>query len=240
MEQIINYIKNGKGVGLLIILAAAVLSTIAFIFTARYFYNQAQPQIMLIAQDFLPVTIKSGKIINPVNTYKRIDLNLGNPKEVFPIVMDTRQEVSQTPTAKQGLFIMADKIYVALPKQTRIFNLDDGLWDQKKFEDFLNHLTGAVFTVLTLIGTGTFFLMYLFKSWIVSVFGLFTVKIMKKEKLFDFPALMRLSALLVCPMEIIGLGLNTLSGLSISGMQIFILALILEGLFIGREDTNQA
>lgn len=238
MLQILNYIKKGKGLGLLIVLAAAVLSTIAFMIAGRYFYNEARPQIMLVAEDFLPITVKGGKIAEPLNTYKQIELNLGRPEDVFPVVLDTRAETSQIPSAKQGLFIMTDKIYAVSPTQTRIFNLTDGVWDKEKFDTFLDNLVGIIFGVLAIICIAILFLVYLFKTWIVSVFGLLSAKIMKKDKIFDFSALMRLSALLVCIMEIIGLGLNLGFGLNITGMQIFFLAVIAEAIFIKREKND--
>lgn len=239
MEQIINYIKNGKGIGALIILAAAVLSTITLMITTRHFYNQVHPQIMLVAQDFLPITVEGGKIVNPVNIHKRIELNLGKNNEVFPIVLDTRQEVSQTPTEKQGLFMMRDKIYAFSPTQMRIFNWEDGIWNKQNFDTFLDYFVGIVFGVMAIICTIMLFLVYLFETWVVSVLGLLGVKVMKKTAFFNFLTLMRLSALLIAVMEVISSILNILLAFSIPGKMIFILALILEGLFIGRENTNK-
>lgn len=240
MEQIINYIKNGKGIGALIILAAAVLSTITLMITTRHFYNQVHPQIMLVAQDFLPITVEGGKIVNPVNIHKRIELNLGKNNEVFPIVLDTRQEVSQTPTEKQGLFMMRDKIYAFSPTQMRIFNWEDGIWNKQTFDTFLDYFVGIVFGVMAIICTIMLFLVYLFETWVVSVLGLLGVKVMKKTAFFNFLTLMRLSALLIAVMEVISSILNILLAFSIPGKMILILALILEGLFIGRENTNEA
>ncbi|MBP3688121.1 MAG: DUF1189 family protein [Alphaproteobacteria bacterium] len=240
MLQIINYIKKGKGVGLLIVLAAAVLSTIILMLSGRYVYSQARPQIMLIAQDFLPITVKDGKVVNPVGTYKRNDLGFGKPGGVFPIVLDTREEISQLPTAKQGLFLMRDKIYTVSPTQKRIFTWEDGVWDTERFETVLDYFSGIVFGILAIIGAAVFFLMYLFKTWLVSVLGLIGVKVMKKDEIFDFSVLMRLSAVLVCVMEIISFALNTVLAFSIPGKMIFFLAVALEWLFIGREKADEA
>ena len=61
MDKIINYIKKGRGLGFIFLLAVAVLKTIPIMFEMKSVYADLQPKIMLIADDFLPIKIEKGK-----------------------------------------------------------------------------------------------------------------------------------------------------------------------------------
>ena len=114
MEKIKLYIRRGKGIGLLFLLASAVLATMFLMISLKSAYTEIKPEVVLVANEFLPITVKGGKIVEPANAYKRIELDFGGKgekKDLFPVVLDTRNEVSSVPTEPQGLFITTDTVY---------------------------------------------------------------------------------------------------------------------------------
>ena len=57
MEKFVNYVRNGKGIGLLFMLAASVVVTIVMLLVAKNFYGEMRPQALIVANDFLPITV---------------------------------------------------------------------------------------------------------------------------------------------------------------------------------------
>ena len=76
MEKLKNYILNGKGMGLLFLLASAVVMAVVSMFIFRSIYQDVKPSVILVAQDVLPVTIKNKEIVEPQNMYKKLSINI--------------------------------------------------------------------------------------------------------------------------------------------------------------------
>ena len=68
MEKIFLYIKQGKGHGLLFLLATAIITTIIFSFSLKTVLNDIKPKALLVAEDFLPIEIKNKEIVSHPNT----------------------------------------------------------------------------------------------------------------------------------------------------------------------------
>ena len=135
MEKIINYIKNGKGLGLLFLLAGSVLITIMYMFVAKEMIKNFEPKVMLIANDFLPLTVNEQKITSPLDTYKRIEINLSDDeqsKDLFPVVLDTKNKNQDLKNEKIGLFITQDSIILKTFNDTKNLKLKDGVYDSNK------------------------------------------------------------------------------------------------------------
>lgn len=81
MEKIKLYIRRGKGIGLLFLLASAVLATMFLMISLKSAYTEIKPEVVLVANEFLPITVKGGKIVEPANAYKRIELDFGGKGE---------------------------------------------------------------------------------------------------------------------------------------------------------------
>ena len=64
MEKIVNYIKNGKGIGFIFLLAVAVLITLIITIKFKEFSVPIREEIVTISKDFLPITVSEGKIIS--------------------------------------------------------------------------------------------------------------------------------------------------------------------------------
>lgn len=240
MEKFVNYVRNGKGIGLLFILAASLIVTIIMLLVAKSFYGEMRPQAMLIANDFLPLTVKGGKIVDPADAYKRVDLKFGNTgteKDNFAVVLDTREPTPSLPKGAQGLYIYKDVIYVASANQIRNYDLQDGLWDKDSFEKLLDSVTGIMSGVIGVVLIGILFVVCLFKTFMAAVFGFIAAKVFGRAKWFDMPSLMRFCAVFISALEILRWG--ALPGISFSGFQTFWGVVLLEIFYILREKPEE-
>lgn len=240
MEKIWEYVKRGKGWGLLFLLAYAVLLTIFIMFNVKTVYNALEPQIGLISRDFLPLTVVQNKIVDPINTYKRMNINLGSDEQTdafFPIVLDTRDDVSEVPQEKQGLFVMKDMVYVITQDQIRKFNLSDGVLDEKGFNEILNNTLGIISAFMAILFVIVFFIAGLIKAGIAMLFGLLGLKFMKSENVWSTDAMMRLCCLLVAGIEFLSWFLN-FSKIHISGMSSFIFIVFIELILLSKRNQE--
>ena len=200
MDKILNYIRNGRGYGFIFLLAVAVLKTIPIMVELKSVYTDLQPKIMLIANDFLPINVENGKIVEPVNTYKRLGLQLGesnNKNAEVPVVLDTREETSVVPNEKDGLFIMTDMIYFVAGDRIQKYKLKDGLFDKEKFEKAMESTSGlaSLFSVIFLVML--FSVGGIIKVLYASLICIFALKIMKRENVLGVKGVTRLGSLLV-------------------------------------------
>ncbi len=200
MEKIMQYIKAGKGRGLIFLLAAAVVISFVGIIFLKQIYNSAEPKFMLVADEFLPITVQEGKIVNPIDTYKKVDFKFGNVldnSDVLPIVLDTRKETSTIPEAKLGIFIMTDIVYIISPNKIEKFYLPDGVWDKDAVKNYFDSFISTVSLFIAGLLVAILFLFLLIKTIIIAWLSELWLKAMKKTNLPDFAAFMRLSAVIV-------------------------------------------
>ena len=238
MGKIANYIKNGRGNGLLFILAAAVLMTMIFMFEVKDIYKEVEPQIIKAAEDILPVTVENGKIVNPVDVYKQTAIQIGEEnglKALFPIVLDTREEVSQVPTEKSGLFIMRDIVYVVSENKIERMQLQDGVLDVAKAQEYLDYFMGLMSVISSLVCVLVLYIVVLVRALITAGCGVLSLKAMKKPELFSFSALMRASAIFVATVEIICFILSSAGGLALSGFSKLFLEILFMWLYLSKE-----
>lgn len=241
MEKIVNYVRNGKGVGLLFILAASVLVTIVFVLLAKGYYADARGQVLTVAGDFLPITVKSGVITDPLDTYKRVNIDFGqqgNPKDMFSVVLNTREDVSVSSGDAQGLYLLKDQIYVITPTQMRHYSLQDGFWNMERFEELMDDVVGVIFGSVSIVLIGILFLVCLVKTFFAAGLGLIVLKISGRNGLFDLSALMRLSAVLVAVLEVIRWAMTFL-GIQLTGFGAFVIVVVLEMLFLFSDKKNE-
>lgn len=241
MKKILNYIRNGRGVGLLFIMAASVLVTLAIILLAKDFYAEARIQMMTVAEDFLPFTVEKGVITKPADTYKRVNIDFGkqgNPKEMFSVILNTRDDVSVSSQDAQGLYLLKNQVYVVTPTQMRHYNLQDGVWDMERFKQFADDMAGVIFGAVSIVLICMLFVLCLVKTLAAAALGVVFQKVLKKDGLFDFAALMRICAMLVAVLELIRWG-GIFVGMNLTGLSVFTVAAVLEFFFLFREIKMQ-
>lgn len=243
MEKIFGYVKNGKGMGLLLLMAMAVLVTLLFSLDFKDMYQKVKPEVLTVAEEFLPITVENGRIVSPADTYKKIDFDFGetqNEKNVFPIVLDTRSETSVVPEAKQGLFIMSDMVYAISASKINKITLQDGVFDKEKFSELMDVYSGYFSAVMVVIMVATLFFGYLLKSWLAALGCRLFLKVVSMDKMFSFNALMRLSSVLTVGVAIASLVVNQIFYFNLSIFQSFVLIVILEiSLLVGDNKRQQ-
>lgn len=200
MDKIVNYIKKGSGFGFIFLLAVAVLKTIPIVMDLKTAYTDLHPKIMLIADDFLPIKVENGKIVEPSNVYKNVGLQLGDSNDksnMLPVVLDTREDTSVVPNDKEGLFIMTDMIYFIAGNRIQKYNLKDGVVDKDKFMKALETTSGLVSLLTVVFLVMIFSVNGIIRTLLAAVIGVFALRFLKKENVFGFRALTRLSSILV-------------------------------------------
>ena len=82
MEKIKLYIRRGKGIGLLFLLASAVLATMFLMISLKSAYTEIKPEVVLVGIDFLPISVKGGIFVVPAIAFIRIELDFGGKGEI--------------------------------------------------------------------------------------------------------------------------------------------------------------
>lgn len=242
MEKIVNYIKFGKGNGLLFLLATTVLITIFWLLFFKQFYNDFRPQLISVAEQITPITVQDGRIVKPEDTYKRLELKIGDDTSsdsIFPVVLDTREPVSELPKEKVGLFIMSDVVYLIAPTEIKKVTLKDGVWTLQSVEEFLNYFSGVISMVISVVMIAVLFGLMLIKTLIAAALGKWAVKKFSKIENINFDTFMRLGALLLCAIEIVCVGLVFFMGLHVGWLLQVLIAILFIFLFFNKDRKLQ-
>ena len=242
MENLIKYIKQGKGYGLVFILASSIIATTMIMIKAKPIFNEMSPKLTLIAEDFLPITVKNKQIIEPLDTYKRIDVNLGNTnsdKDVFPIVLDTKTTTSDLSKEKLGLFIMKNVTYVISPNDIKKIYYEDGIFDIEKFKQLLQKSIVFFSILSSIILILLHFIQGILIALTSSLLGLAYVKHIKLSNMKDFSQLMRLCSMNVALLIMLNISLKTFFTFSIGFIHILLLTAIFEVVFLNYEKNKE-
>lgn len=242
MEKFILYIKQGKGIGALFLLATAVLVTMMLTISLRNSYSEVKPEIMLVANEFLPLTIENGKVVQPVDTYKKVDIDLGQqgkPEDLFSVVLDTRTDAKAPAMNELGIFITKDVVYLSSPNQIKSVQFQDGEFTKENFPDIVDNLVGIVSTFVVLILLAIFFITYLIKAGFIVLFTSLVLKVIKKKEFITTSSLMRLSAVVVACVELLFFAMGLMFNLSTLGIVRFGIAFVLVLVFVLKFLPNE-
>lgn len=240
MEKIKNYIKNGRGLGFLFLMTASVLMTMGIMFALKSVYGQIRPQIMLVADEILPINVQAGKIVSPENVYKRVDINFGESDgkvEIFPVVLDTKSEASDMPKAEMGLFLMRDVAYLIMQDEVRRIQLHDGEINKPLLEEKLDYFLGLSSLIMSVMMVAIIFIFSLIKSLILALLSGIILKAQQASSLFSFEAQMRLCAVVVASIETVCF-LFSLVGLPVVWFYQFVIEMVLVSLYVVKESKN--
>lgn len=242
MEKFILYIKQGKGIGALFLLAAAVLITMMLTISLRNSYSEGKPEIMLVANEFLPLTVKDGQVVQPVDTYKKVDIDLGQqgkPEDLFSVVLDTRADAKAPAMNELGIFITKDVVYLSSPNQIKRIQFQDGEFTKENFPEIVDNAVGAVSAIVVLVLLIFFFVTYLVKTGFVVLFMSLILKILKKKELISTSSLMRLSAVTVAGVEFLVFALDLILDSATLGIVRFGIAFVLVLVFVFKFLLNE-
>ncbi len=240
MEKIFLYIKQGKGYGLLFLLATAIITTIIFSFSLKTVLNDIKPKALLVAEDFLPIEIKNKEIVSHPNTYKRTDLNLGaNDKDNFilPVILDTQNPSKELTKEKTAIVISKKYFYFISPSDIKKFEYIDGTYDINYFKSFLEKTSQTLTSTLSLVLICFFFISLLLKSLILTFLNSLILKIRKTP--INKETLMRLSALCISSAELISLLISKTINLHLNELSSFLLAFLLSLIYLKNNLEKQ-
>jgi hypothetical protein len=243
MKKIATYIKQGKGTGLLFLLAGAVVMTLFFIIPTKEMIRDIEPKVMLVAKDFLPITIENQKITSPIDTYKRLDVDLSfdnSEKDLFPVVLDTKNQNPDLTSEKLGLFITKDAIFAKTNTNLKRIEYIDGTYDINTFNQLYNQIMGKISLIASLVFIGFFFINLLIKAIIISLACLVISKILKQKNLLTFPSFMRLSSIIIAILEIINIIIISVFSIPTTGLHILLLGIILAFLYLQKYNQDDA
>lgn len=240
MEKILNYIKNGRGIGLkyILVLSLVVIAFVLFylkIFGEEPFVDTAQE----ISDQFLPIRIENGKIVEPANTVKTYSVNLGKnrngSKQSLNFILNTKIDNINIRTQKEGFYFTREAVYIIGARQTKVIpyggDLDLPKGDYTK--ELKNVFTQGlyIFSIFGLIGVFLYYtilvIFYAFCSYAVSAF---------LNKNFNFDLRMRLSSLTFTTSYVL---FTLLGAFGFGSRLIFFLAIIALQALILREIPSQ-
>ena len=215
MNKMLSYIKNGRGIGALWLLAFALL----FSFWSAYHFNKflptAIPYIQQTADELLPIKIEKSQVVEPQNTIKSYTYTVAN--EPFVITIDTTKDVLEEGDHPTGLYLTKSYFYAVNDKEIRRQKLAENLELPKQdYRPMMKKVINWTVSTLAILGPLVMFvycligvLFYAFCSGLACV--------LNKTEL-SFKAKMRLNSLLFIAVYFIftliaylGLNLSTLA-----------------------------
>ena len=242
MENLIKYIKQGKGYGLIFLLASSIIVTTIIMAKAKPVLKDMEPKLTLIAEDFLPLTIQNKQITEPVDTYKRVDINLGNSnsnKDIFPVVLDTKTTSKELPKEKIGLFIMKDVAYVISFNDIKKIYYKDGIFDIEKFKQILQ----KSFIIFSIISSIAIILLHFIQNAIIallaSLIGLSYLKRTQTTHSPNFSYLMRFCSLIIAFVGILSIYMKIFFTINVGFIHILLLTIIAEIIFLNKEKNKE-
>ncbi len=200
MEKLINYIKRGKGIGLKYLLLFALFYAIVLTVALKRSGDEVLvPAAQKIADEFLPIKIENGVIVEPENMYKTYTLQIADDEsgigETYEIIMNTEVEtINPADMKKEGAYITKNAIYFSTNNQLKVYPFEDSAYFpvgdyRDAFTSVLNW-TLFILLVFFFIGLAIVYelgvVFYALLSYIIS--ALF-------KKKFDFDLRMRMSTL---------------------------------------------
>jgi len=123
MENIKDYIVNGKGYGIKLL---AILSLVMAVIFANQTKDAGEfliPHFQAAIDAMLPIKIENGSVVEPYNTVKTYNINFGADVN-FPVVIDTTIDSLNAGDLKQGIYLTRKNAYVAASNKITTYPLD--------------------------------------------------------------------------------------------------------------------
>lgn len=189
MGKIINYIAKGQGLGIKYLLLFALILTIIFSINIKLVGDDTLvPMAQEIADEFLPIKIENGEIVEPLNVVKKHTVKVGEGEyaESFDIIMDTTTYNLDPTELKRGIYITRTAIYTVNDGDTKVHKLEDSM--ELPSGDYTELFTGFLnwglffFGIFAFLGLALFYfiavIFYATCSYLVSL-------IMRKKYNYD-------------------------------------------------------
>ncbi len=237
MNRILNYILNGKGLGLkFLLLFSLIISIVAAAQLKKIGYNFV-PEMQNIADKLLPVKIEKGIIIEPNNEIKSIDVNFGG--QVFPIVLDTTVDTIDPIGLRPGIYIARKALYSINGNDIRVIDFQQDM--ELPLGNYVNLFKKVVLITSTIFALFALLVPFVFYALFAVLYAFCAQLIAKlKKKTLEFAPAMRLAVVAYLPTLLLGLTLSWF-GLKFSFWLTFAAVLALEYIMISAitDETKQ-
>lgn len=232
MQKLTNYIFNGRGLGFLWLFIFTFISAAVISIKLQKLSDSLIPSLQAAADQILPIKIEHGKIITPDNTFKTVHIKLSEnfPEIQIPFVINTTIDTINPAQLPEGLYLTKTAFYTVSPKQTKITAFNDSLdIPQGDYTDIFRKFAFYIISFVFIFLIIAFFIGVTVLSLFYTLTALLLATLMQRQTNFDFR--MRLSSSAVIFAYTLSLILSVF-GSSVSGTILFLLILILQGMFI--------
>ncbi len=237
MNKIINYIKNGQGLGVKYLLIFSVVVAVFFGVGFKLAAPKIIPYAQNLADQILPIKIVDGEIVEPANTFKEVKIFEDNDGTQFNFVLDTNIDVLDTSGLAEGIYLTKSNIYKILDNNSiEVVKLEGNNYFAKQdYTEFFN-------SIATWSAVVVFFTMIVFLFVACFIFCIFyatcayaLTSILKSQK--DFAFRMRVSTICFLTTLIV---LNILEWtVAKTSALTFFVAVILLQLLVIKETTKE-
>ena len=234
MNKFIDYILNGKGLGLKLVLLYSLIFAIVGGFNLKRIGDSIIPNAQEIADKILPIKIEQGKIISPLGFEKSFNLNLSSklPDFKLPFIMNTNVDALDIKTLKEGIYLTRSSLYTVTNGQVRMSGLADSLEiPQGDYTDFFQKTVNYTSVVFVFIMTILLFVFWSIASVFYSIIAWAISRIFKRQSTFAIR--MRLSVCGIVLLHTICY-LISIRGTIVDSQIISILIMLFQGIFIYR------
>ncbi len=238
MQKILHYIKYQKGYGIIFLTALALVSALIFSFELKPITQNFPKQALLIAEDFLPITVKNKEIISPIDIQKRVDVDLsdfGKKDLKLSVIMDTKTKNPPPPNENLAFFISPKYFYIITPSEIQKKEYLDGHYDKNSFSELLYKLSEFFTTILVLTSFLGSLIAVLLKYILAILFGKLTTKILKITPPIPTSEIARLSAISLFGLGILKEIINKIFMLPLSGLSVFFITLLIVFLYLSKQ-----
>lgn len=238
MNKLHTYIKQGQGNGLIFLLLTSVIITTIFMMSLKTTISSLQPQIELIAQDFLPIEIKNNQIISPKDTYKEVilDLTTKDDKEkiLLPIILNTKTTSEELPKHQYSIYLNQNNIHFITPDKIQKKQYVDGVYDAPTFKSLLKKTNLVASIIFSIIMIGILFINFGVKTLILSYITKCLIRLITQTTPV-YSSLMRLSALSISFTELVGIISSNLISYPLNGAILITISGLIVAIYIYNE-----
>ena len=137
MTRIINYLKNGRGIGTLFLALLAVIITVQFFYASKKVVLAMVPEVQNTLNQLLPIEIENGVVIEPADTVKNVKLKVPFVPGYagLPVILDTRVDsldFDELLKSKSSIQISRKNVYVVSKGEVKVRSLGDASYRFEK------------------------------------------------------------------------------------------------------------
>lgn len=130
MTRIINYLKNGRGIGTLFLALLAVIITVQVFYASKKVVLAMVPEVQNTLDQLLPIEIENGVVIEPADTVKNVKLKVPFVPGYagLPVILDTRVDsldFDELLKSKSSIQISRKNVYVVSKGEVKVRSLGD-------------------------------------------------------------------------------------------------------------------